>query len=61
MTVFKVNIDELVKLLTSMREETEFVDIQLEARDILRVRKHVQQISQPEDTGDMPDLNQLIG
>lgn len=61
MTVYKVNIDELVKLLTEMRKDSQFVDIQLEAKDILRVRKHVQETTQPEDTDNMSDLNQLIG
>jgi hypothetical protein len=61
MIVFKVKIDELVQLLSEIRKETEFVDIQLETKGILRVRKHVQETTQPEDTDNMSDLNQLIG
>lgn len=62
MMVKKVNIEELVSLLLEMRKNTEFVDFQIEADNVLKVRKHHTELSTENDTPlTDEDLNQIIG
>lgn len=62
MMVKKVNIDELVDILLNMRKETQFIDLLLEADNVLKVRKHTPQPTPPDQAPDISnDLNQLIG
>lgn len=64
MTVKKVNIDELLQLLMDLRQTVEYVDMQIEEDNILRVKKHSPEKKKPKKSDDMDlnidDINQLI-
>lgn len=57
--VKKVNIDELMQLLLDMRQTVEFVDFQIEADNVLKVRRHTIVPEQPKPLDDL-DINQLF-
>ena len=63
MIVKKVNIDELMQLLMDMRQTVEYVDIQVEEDNILRVKRHATSpspLSKPNKDLNIDDINELI-
>lgn len=61
MMVKKVNIDELVQLLLDMRQTVEYVDMQIDAENVLKIRKHTtppstKQIKPFDEDVDLNDL-----
>lgn len=63
MTVKKVSIDELMQLLMDMRQTVEYVDMEIHAGNILRIKKHLPTLAKEDNKNAEPnldDINDLI-